>query len=195
MPGVRIMEPVGADQDLGFMEKTTDVWVVQLGTFDDKLDLLQRHADRGGEIWHYTCLAPTGRYPNRFIDTSLLKVRLLHWINYKYNFRGYLHWGGNYWGPEPFKDTQPVINEGTTYLPPGDAFITYPNRMERSLYSSIRLEQMREGIEDFAVLAELAKKDEARARQIAAEAVKSFTDYVREPKQFRAIQLKLLESL
>jgi hypothetical protein len=194
LPGVRIMEPVGADQDLGFMEKTTDIWVVQLGTFDDKLDLLQRHVDRGGEIWHYTCLAPTGRYPNRFIDTSLVKVRLLHWINFKHNFRGYLHWGGNYWGPEPFADTQPVINEGTTYLPPGDAFITYPNPLRRSLDSSIRLEQMREGIEDYALLTELAKKDEPKARQISGEALKSFTDYVRDPKQFRAIQRKLLEA-
>ena len=88
-----------------------------------------------------------------------------------------------------------MINEGRTYLPPGDAYITYPDRAGRGLFSSIRLEQMREGIEDYALLTELAKKDEARAKQIAGEAVKTFVDYVREPTQFRAIQRKLLEGL
>jgi len=195
MPGVRTIEPVGADQDLSFMEKTVDVWVPLLGTFDDKMNLLSAHVKNGGDVWYYTCLAPRGRYPNRLIDYSLLKVRLLHWINFKHDFRGFLHWGGNFWGPEPLLDTQPVINEGRTYLPPGDAYITYPDRAGLSLRSSIRLEQMREGIEDFALLSELAKKDEAKAKQLAGEAVKSFVEYVRDPKTFRDIQRKLLEAL
>jgi len=193
MPGVRTIEPVGLRQDVGFMKKTVDIWVPLLGTFDEKLDLLQKHiSEDNGEIWFYTCLAPRGKYPNRFVDTSLTKVRLLHWINYKWNFTGFLHWGGNFWGPEPLKDTQPVINEGRTYLPPGDAFITYPARM--GLYSSIRLEQMREGIEDYALLTELDKKDRALAQKIAGEAVKTFVDYVREPSEFRVIQQKVLEA-
>ncbi|MCW5981629.1 MAG: DUF4091 domain-containing protein [Bryobacteraceae bacterium] len=196
MPGVRTIEPVGLRQDVGFMKKTVDIWTPLLGTFDDKMDLLRKHVtEDGGELWFYTCLSPRGRYPNRFIDTALLKTRILHWMNFKYDFRGYLHWGGNHWGPEPLKDTQPVINQGRTYLPPGDAYITYPNRAGRSLYSSIRLEQMREGIEDFGLLTELAKKDPERAKAIAYEAVQSFQEYVRDPAAFRAIQLKLLDAL
>ncbi|MCP5109561.1 MAG: DUF4091 domain-containing protein, partial [bacterium] len=194
MPGVKTIEPVGARQDLEFMEKTVDVWVPLLGSFDDKLDVLDSHVQAGGDLWYYTCLSPRGRYPNRFIDYSLTKVRILHWINFKHNYRGFLHWGGNYWGPEPFKDTQPVINEGRTYLPPGDAYITYPNRARLSLYSSIRLEQMREGIEDFALLDELARRDPARAREIAGSAVESFTEYVREPDRFREVYQQLLEA-
>jgi hypothetical protein len=194
MPGVRIIEPVGARQDLSYLEKTVDIWVPQLGTFDDKLDVLDGHVRRGGEIWFYTALSPKGRYMNRFIDYPLLKTRLLHWINFKHGFKGFLHWGGNFWGPEPFKDTQPVINEGRTYLPPGDAYIVYPNRPRRTFYSSIRLEQMREGIEDFGLLEALGRRDPALARQIAGEAVASFTDYVREPAQFRRIHHRLLEA-
>ena len=51
---------------------------------------------------------------------------------------------------------------------------------------------MREGIEDFGLLDELNRKDPDRARQIAGKAVRSFTDYVRDPKQFRAIHRELL---
>lgn len=194
MPGVKIIEPVGARQDLSYLEKTVDIWVPQLGTFDDKLDVLAEHVKRGGEVWFYTALSPRGRYMNRFIDYPLLKTRLLHWINFKHGFRGFLHWGGNYWGPEPFKDTQPVINEGRTYLPPGDAYIVYPNRLRRTFYSSIRLEQMREGIEDFGLLEALGRRDPALAREIASEAVASFTEYVRDPVRFRQIHHRLLEA-
>jgi hypothetical protein len=194
MPGVRIIEPVGARQDMSYLEKTVDIWVPQLGTFDDKLDTLSEHVRRGGEVWFYTALSPKGRYMNRFIDYPLLKTRLLHWINFKHGFKGFLHWGGNYWGPEPFQDTQPVINQGRTYLPPGDAYIVYPNRLRRTFYSSIRLEQMREGIEDFGLLEGLARRDAALAREIAAEAVQSFTEYVRDPARFRQIHHRLLEA-
>ena len=194
LPGVRTIEPVGAEQDLAFMEKAVDIWVPLLGTFDGKLGPFDEHRKRGGEVWFYTALKPRGRYPNRFIDYPLLKVRLMHWMNFKYNLRGFLHWGGNFWGPNPLLDTQPVINEGTTYLPPGDAYITYPDREGLSLFSSIRLEQMREGIEDFGLLSQVAKQDQEKAQQLAGEAVQSFTDYVRDPGRFREIHLRLLEA-
>jgi hypothetical protein len=38
--------------------------------------------DLGGEVWFYTCLFPNKRYPNRLIDYPLLKVRLLHWLDF-----------------------------------------------------------------------------------------------------------------
>lgn len=195
LPGVRTIEPVSARQDLEFMEQTVDIWVPLLGSFDEKLHLFEEHVERGGDVWFYTCLSPRWAYPNRFIDFSLVKTRILHWINFKHDFSGFLHWGGNFWGPKPFLDTQPVINEGRTYLPPGDAFITYPNRAARSLYSSIRLEQMREGIEDFGLLTELAKHDEAKARELVERMVRTFKEYVRDEKQFRAIHKELLEAL
>jgi hypothetical protein len=195
LPRVRMIEPVGARQDLAFMDPV-DIWIPQLGSFDEaRLAELRKHADAGGELWFYTALTPRGRYPNRFIDYALLKTRLLHWMNFRYGFRGWLHWGGNYWGPEPFLDTQPVINDGRTYLPPGDAYIVYPDKLRRSVHSSIRLEQMREGIEDHALLEQLARRDPGAAERLAREAVASFTDYVREPRVFRALRRKLLEAL
>ncbi len=41
---------------------------------------------------------PAGRHLNRFIDYPLLKVRLLHWFNFRHNLTGFLHWGGNFGG-------------------------------------------------------------------------------------------------
>jgi hypothetical protein len=58
----------------------------------------------------------------------------------------------------------------------------------------MRHEAMRDGVEDFELLMLLAKKDRAKADEIADGIVRSFTDYVRDEGAFRAQRLKLLEA-
>lgn len=195
LPGVPTIDAVDAAEMPEELQKNCDVWVSQLGRFDNQMELLQQRIAGGHEVWFYTCLVPNGRYLNRLLDYPLLKVRLLHWLNFRHNFTGFLHWGGNYWGPEPMKDTQPVINANTTLLPPGDAFIMYPDRAHKSVLSSIRLEAMREGIEDYELLRALKAKNPAEADRLAKVAVSSFTEYVREPAAFRQLERDLLQAL
>lgn len=194
MPGVHLQEPISLRQDIGFA-RDLDIWIVHLGTISENPEKLEEIRARGSHVWFYTALSPRGRMMNRFIDYSLLKVRLLHWINFRYHFTGYLHWGLNYWTPEPFKDTQPIINQGRTYLPPGDAFITYPDPGRRRFLASIRLEQMAEGIEDYGLLKLLARTRPRLAEELAQRAVSSLEDYIRQPQQFRNLQIQLLEAL
>jgi len=177
------------------LKKYCDVWVPQLGQFDGQMDLIGNRVRSGSEVWFYTCLFPTQRYLNRMIDYPLLKVRLLHWLNFRYGLAGYLHWGGNYWTPEPVNDTQPVIDANTELLPAGDAFIVYPDAERKSVFSSIRLEAMREGIEDYELLKLLKARNAGEAERLARAAIGSFTEYVREPAAFRRIQKSLLKAL
>ncbi len=191
MPGVRTMDAVNAKQDLSVYEKTCDVWVPVLESFDDLVDRLHEHQRQGGEVWFYTCLWPRGPYANRFIDFSLVKVRVLHWINFRYDLTGYLHWGGDYWSPEPMNETEPVLGG---MLPPGDAFIAYPDPEKKSILSSIRWEAMLEGIEDYELLRALERRDATTARSLASRMVRTLTDYVRDPNEFRKLQVELLEA-
>ncbi|UCF36914.1 MAG: DUF4091 domain-containing protein, partial [Acidobacteriota bacterium] len=148
----------------------------------------------GGETWYYTCVNPQGGYLNRFIDYSLLKMRLLHWFNFRHNLNGYLHWGGNYWSDKPFENVEPVINDGRTLLPPGDNALVYPNPEKLSIYSSIRLAVMREGIEDYELLVELAKRDPELAERLAREMIPAVLDYTRDNDAFQKLYQELLES-
>jgi hypothetical protein len=193
LPGVLTIDAIDADHVAPEVAENSDIWVPLLGRFDGKVDVLQQRIQNGHEVWFYTCLFPRGRYMNRLIDFPLIKTRLLHWFNFRQNLTGFLHWGGNFWPPEPLKDTQPVINMNETYLPAGDAFIVYPDSARRSFYSSIRLESMREGIEDYELLRVLAKQNPAEADRLAKESITSFTEYVRDPAVFRKIQRRLLE--
>lgn len=190
MPGVKTIDAI--DQPASPVASDCDVWVPVLGSFDERLPAIYEHVRSGKEAWFYTCVFPQGRYLNRFIDYPLLKTRLLHWFNFRYGLSGYLHWGGNYWDSDPYQNTEVVINAGQDLLPPGDAFITYPWREKNSIRSSIRLEAMRDGIEDYELLRVVEAKDPARAQQIAREAVPNINDYARDVASFRRLQQELL---
>lgn len=193
LPGIPTIDAVGLDQDVGFFADVCDIWVPVLGSFDHQLDKIQAHVAKGGQGWFYTCIGPQGRHLNRFIDLPLLKVRLLHWFNFRHNLTGFLHWGGNYWGPKPFINVQTVINDNRTLLPAGDNALVYPDRENNSILSSIRLEAMREGIEDYELLVALAKRDPEKARRLAATAIPHIDDYVRDVRAFRALERELME--
>jgi hypothetical protein len=195
LPGVPTVDAIDAHDVPEALRDASDVWVPQLGRFDDQLAVLAERQRAGHEVWFYTCLFPRGRYMNRLVDFPLLKTQLLHWLNYRYSLTGFLHWGWNHWGPEPFKNTQPVINMNLTLLPSGDAFIVYPDRARLSVFPSVRLEAMRAGLEDYEMLVALARRDRSTADALAREAVASFTDYVRDPLAFRRIEARLIEAL
>jgi hypothetical protein len=195
MPGIPTIDAVDAAQMPEVLQANCDVWVPQLGRFDDQMPLINQRLESGHAVWYYTCLYPQKKYLNRLMDFPLVKVRLLPWLDFRYGFTGFLHWGGNYWTPNPMLDTQPVIDDNTELLPPGDAFIVYPDREHRSFRSSIRFETMRSGLEDYEMLRALKALDPAAANQIAASAISSFTDYIRDVAAFRRLEQKLLEAL
>ena len=195
LPGVPTIDAVSLDQDTSFFADVCDIWVPVLGSFDHKLELIADHKAAGGQSWFYTCIFPQGRYLNRFIDYSLLKVRLLHWMNFRYHFTGFLHWGGNYWGPKPFANVQSVINVNRTLLPAGDNAIVYPNPKGNSVFSSIRLEAMRDGIEDYELLHKLAETNPESARELVTQLIPHMNDYTRDPVEFRRVRRLLFEAL
>lgn len=194
MPGIPTLDAVDAAHMPEILQTNCDVWVPQLGRFDSQMPLIDQRIQGGRAVWFYTCLYPQKRYLNRLMDFPLIKVRLLQWLDFRYGFTGFLHWGGNFWTPKPLLDTQPVIDQNTELLPPGDAFIVYPDREHLTVRSSIRFETMRAGIEDYEMLRALKTRNPAAADQIAASAVESFTDYVRDVATFRKIESRLLEA-
>ena len=191
MPGVPTIDAISLKENLADQEGTT-IWVPLLGTFDDKLDALAAHRTHGGQTWYYICLHPRGRYLNRFVDFPLLKVRLLPWLNFRYGLTGFLHWGGTYWTDHPFDDLQPAWGDNFV-LPAGDDAIVYPDPARDGVFVSTRLEIMREGIEDYEMLAVAAKTAPGQAAALARSAVPGFTDYVRGVGRFRQLERELLQ--
>ncbi len=190
LPGVPTLDAISLHEDISEQEETT-IWAPKLGTFDDRLDAIAVHKAHGGQSWYYICLDPRGKYVNRFIDFPSLKVRLLPWVNYRYGLTGYLHWGGNFWTDQPFENVQPDWGGGF-FLPAGDNAIVYPDPKHEGVFVSVRLEVMREGIEDYELLAEAARHAPDRTGALARMVMPSFTDYVRDVTEFRKFNHELL---
>ncbi len=169
-----------------------DIWVPQPPEYEQKQKFFTERQKAGDEVWFYTCLSPKGKYMNRFIDYPLIDTRLLHWVNFKYDMPGYLHWGFNHWQGDPFTYLEPNWG-GDTFLPPGDSHIVYPGK--RGPLISIRLEALRDGVEDYELLRILAKRDPKKARKICDSVVRSLTDYTLDPVEFRKARLQLIKAL
>ncbi|MCB0571296.1 MAG: DUF4091 domain-containing protein [Phaeodactylibacter sp.] len=189
-PDIKIIEATHSKN----LNNLVDVWVPQLNFFADYYDFYKERMGDGDEAWFYTCLAPQEEYANRFIELPLIKTRILHWINYRYDSPGYLHWGFNFWrNDDPFGETTGIIVESGNVLPGGDAWICYPARDK--ILSSIRLEAMRDGIYDYELLKMAAVKDPEKIKELARQVVYRFDLYDMNVQAFREKRRMLLELL
>jgi hypothetical protein len=184
-PSVRCLEAVEAEY-LGKL----DVYVPKLSHLSLWYPRFDQARREGAELWFYVCCHPLGRYPNRFLDQSLLKARVLFWIHYLYNLDGYLHWGLNYYAGDPY--TQEGISKD---LPLGDRAVVYPGK--EKLLGSLRFSAQRDGLQDFEYLRVLEERlreikqrtgEEAfwldprqRPLELCRRVIWSFHDHTRDP--------------
>jgi len=199
MPGVKLLDailgtpavqnaldvhvPNLADFTLPGVERDPDfdrLW--SLENFQD----LTRHA--AGELWFYSCCGPRGPALNRFLDFPLIRTRLIHWLNFVYDVPGYLHWGLNMYldGQDPFKQSvNPFGPACHCKLPPGDMHVVWPG--PDGPWPSLRLEAMRDGIDDYELL--LAKN----AKTLAWKIVRSPVDFNGDVRTFRKYYHRLID--
>jgi len=179
-----------------------EVWVPKLSEFDAWREAFE--ARRGdGEFWYYICCHPYGNlYPNRFLDFPSSRVRVLHWVNYAADLKGYLHWGLNFWGDDPM--AAPRGN-----LPPGDTHVIYPG--SEGPLNSIRWEIQRESLEDYEYLclleaktAEVQKRLGAaagwvcprrRAMELCRQVVPDIADTEKDPARIMAVRRQIAEEI
>lgn len=116
---------------------------------------------QGKEVWWYVCCGPLPPYANLFVNQTCVEHRQLFWQSWKYNSQGLLYWGINFWhwwGAEPKYDIKTAwpnspANIGNTLVEAdlvGDGYFIYPG--PKGPVNSIRLEAIRDGLEDYEYL-------------------------------------------
>lgn len=111
------------------------------------------------ELWWYTCIYPRAPYPTYHIEDTLLSARLLSWMQAQYNVTGNLFWATNQYSSYTGKGTvgvdEYVTGPADRYAKcNGDGFLFYPGGqygISKPL-PSIRLEAIRDGLEEFELL-------------------------------------------
>lgn len=147
--------------------------------------------------WCYYCGGPRERFLNHLSDTPLAKIAMHGFVLYRWQFKGFLHWGYNYWNvfgtrklSNPFLSLNGMDADG---LVPdaghGDMFLVYPG--PDGPVDSIRWELFSEAMDDYRLLQTLG----IGRNSPLLEEIKAFDDFPADPAWRTETRLKLLSSL
>jgi hypothetical protein len=102
--------------------------------------------------WTYYCCGPQAVHTNSFIAMTSQRTRILGVLLYKYDIKGFLHWGFNFYNAmiSYYKINPYVTTSADGALPSGDPFIVYPAK--NGAYPSIRGKVTYEAIGDMKLL-------------------------------------------
>jgi hypothetical protein len=178
-----------------------EIWVPKLDHLATWHDVFKRAQNQDYELWFYTVgIFQKGSYPNKTIDVPLIESRILHWLNYRFGLKGYLHWGFNHWTDDPF--TAPGRHHG-------DGWHVYPKK--DGLINSLRWEQMRNGIQDYEYFWMLEDKirkmiaghgthlsiiePSRRSIEIASQVVKTMDNYSKNPATLYDTKQQIIDEI
>lgn len=109
-------------------------------------------------IWGYYCCGHD-RTSNRFLALPAGQNRMLGLQLYKFNIKGFLQWGYNFYNSHmSLEEIDPYASSTAGgWVPGGDAYIVYPGS-DGNTVISIRLEVFREALQDMRALEALEAK-------------------------------------
>ncbi len=165
-----------------------DIWIPLNKSYQENKAKLDSYRENGSEIWQYVCCGPRADgFMNRFTDYPLICSRYQFWGNYKYDLSGYLHWAAVFYQPgqDPWVQSCPhhVNADSECTLPAGDTHLLYPG--DGHPYISMRLEQHREGLEDYEILKYIGDRNKALADGLCERSFKSFNKVEFDMNKFR----------
>jgi len=130
--------------------KDIDIWTFQIDFFDEKK--IKKLQKMGMEIWMYIS-GPSGMSsPNLSIDFDSIDYRIIPWMCWKYDIRGFLYWCVNFWpNNDPFQNAS-----NTQWGQNGNGLLFYPG--PDGPWDSIRSENFRDGMQDYEYIQILLNK-------------------------------------
>jgi len=227
-PGLKRAVTLGSVENPDLLSGAADIFIPETDRY--RQEPLQRRQRAGDEAWTYTSMWPRHPFANAFTDYPRIDQRILFWQCWKYRVDGFMYYAINMWHTNSVAEPEDVegdsrihadpllrqaIREGKRYpdVPwntyagdgamAGDGQLVYPGH-DGILLSSIRLESISQGIEDYDYLAlldgltkQLRAADAegkhqdllARCDQLLAvrpEITSDFTHYTKDPELLEA---------
>ena len=196
-PDLRRMDAI----ETTYLLDEIEVAVPKLDALASWYNIYKTWEQKGNELWFYTVgIYQASLLPNKTIDMPVMDSRILHWLNYKYNATGYLHWGWNQWTANPYVDPDIHI---------GDGWHVYPTK--NGVLNSLRWEQMRNGIQDYEYFWMLEDKIQAlkdslgsqfswieprqRGEEIAGNVVMDFAEHTDDPLVLYKAKMAVIKEL
>ncbi len=144
------------------VDALSDVWFYKLGIVSTPIpsnDHIDKFIGKTDELWTYYCSAQNKKnVSNRFFCYDSIRNRVIGYQMFKYEVKGFLHWGYNFYYTQlskalidPFK-----VSDAGGKFPSGDSYVVYPAK-DGTAYHSIRLKVFYDALQDMAALNSLEK--------------------------------------
>ena len=144
------------------VDALSDVWFYILGIVTTPIpsnDHINHFIGKTNELWTYYCSAQNKKnVSNRFFCNDSIRTRVIGYQMFKYDIKGFLHWGYNFYYTQLSKsliDPYKVSDAGGKF-PSGDSYVVYPAK-NGTAYHSIRLKVFYDALQDMAALNSFAK--------------------------------------
>lgn len=180
------------------------IWCAITSIYDEAFLSARRRA--GEKTWLYVCCGPRPPYANFFIDEPGIDHRILFWQAWQRHCTGLLYWESNYWhGMIPAGANEPrwpdVPWEQTkvaTYREfkvNGDGFLIYPGP-NWTPWPSVRLENIRDGIEDYEYLCLLREyAPQSKELFVGNDISQDFTHFTKDPSVLLQRRLRIAAAI
>ena len=159
------------------------------------------------EVWTYISLQPYKPLACFRLDNPLVDVRGLFWQIFHYGFDGFLYWGLNQWSLGDFAPISSTIDETFPFISPMNWYVaTYDDGTLPWLFGdgkllyvgtdgpipSIRLANIRDGLDDYDYLSMLHDVNPSLASSLASRISGSTVrDLVRNTTLLREVRLEI----
>jgi hypothetical protein len=154
--------PALYDDGTGTGRSAVDIWVV-LPMQYNSAGIGQVQA-KGDEVWSYNALVQDGYSPKWLIDYDPINYRIqAGFLSQSQGLTGLLYWRVDQWSPDPWNNVNNAGQFGNGNYP-GEGLLVYPGKDVglSGVVPSMRLKQLREGVEDYeyvAILKRLGRGD------------------------------------
>jgi hypothetical protein len=176
-PGLKTMttaaDPTfGSSEHTSYLRDVVDIWVPLTPSYD--FDEARRLRAEGKQMWWYTCNVPLRPYANLILQYPTIESRLLLGaMSFKYEADGFLYYRVIGWGYDfdtgtwrntapitsgPYTNWDPGSGHGSSSTPgtlDGEGNLYYPGPPSEGIMPSLRLANIRDGLEDYEYLAML----------------------------------------
>lgn len=195
-----------------------DIWVPLIPRYD--MVEAERLRAEGNEMWWYLCVGPRHPYPNWFVESPAIEARLLMGaMSYKYRVGGVLYFMTNGWALNdhpissgPYTDWFPGAGksrDGVYANGDGSIFCAGPE----GPVTTIRYENIRDGLEDYEYLYQLAElvgtiaagpasieraeflQQARELLSVPGQVVESSSRYTNEPEHLYAFRRQVAETI
>jgi hypothetical protein len=197
VPSLKVLcteEPQVRNLAWGSLVGWVDIWVPLWPMFEAAA--VKKRLSAGEEIWSYTALCQ-GRADTPFweLDFPLLNYRIPMWISWRFGITGLLYWSTTNWASTRDVWTNPLTYldqynmEGSLLYPGADAGV-------QGFIASIRLKEIREGLEDYEYLKILTqRRSRVVAEGLAKKIARTWHDWDTDARQLLEARAEIARSI